>query len=123
MIINLDNLFTDLGIVGGNIFSKNQYEFYKGIQWNDGAVTNNQYEFFKKIGLSRYEFFKQFGSEREFYRSIKKPGVLGELDPRIYDFKTFYEHAGEFLPSPDWILKYSVWNDGGAWFDNEVWID
>jgi len=122
-LINLDELFTSLGIVGGNNNSKSQYDFYKGIIWSDGEITNTQYDFFKKIGLSRYDFFKQFINEREFYRSIAKPGSPEQLDPRIYDFKTFYEHAGEFLSSPDWILKYAAWNDGGAWFDNEVWID
>jgi hypothetical protein len=119
MIINLDNLFTSLGIVGGNVNSKNQYDFYKGIQWNDGQVTNTQYDFFKKIGMSRYDFFKQYISEREFYRSID--------DNRIFDFKTFYEHAGEYLvpitPTDIWILETGFWNDENAWVDDDFWID
>lgn len=123
MIINLDKLFFDLGIISVNQNSTDQYDFYKGIVWNDGTMTNDQYDFFKKIGMSRYEFFKQFINEREFYRSISKPGSPDELDPRIYDFKTFYENAGEFLSSADWILKYGDWNDVGVWVDSELWID
>jgi hypothetical protein len=119
MIINLDNLFTSLGIVGGNVNSKNQYDFYKGIQWGDGEVTNTQYDFFKKIGMSRYDFFKQYINEREFYRSID--------DNRIFDFKTFYKHAGEYLipitPTDIWILETGFWNDENVWVDDDVWID
>lgn len=114
-MIDLDALFTSLGIVGGNPNSKGQYNFYKTIFWNDGDVTRSQYDFFKKVSTSRYEFFKQYVNEREFYRSID--------DVRIYDYKTFYEYAGEYLSSPDWILKRGDWNDIGAWFDEALWID
>jgi hypothetical protein len=123
MIINLDKIFTDLGIVGGNINAKNYYDFYYGIQWNDGDITYNQYDFFKKTGISRFDFFKPYGGEREFYRSIEKTGTTGQIDETIYDFRTFYEKAATFLPSPDWLLRYGVWNDGGSWQDQKVWID
>ena len=115
-MINLDTLFGSLGIVSGNPLAENQYDFYKGIVWNDATITYNQYQFFEKLGVSRRDFFRTYAeNEREFYRDID--------DVRIKDFKTFYEYAGEYLSFPDWILKYGVWNDVGVWFDTEVWID
>jgi len=89
MAIDLNTLFTSLGIVSGNTQSKDQYEFYNGIVWDDATVTYNQKEFFDKVGMSRYEFFKQYGDERSFYDNVD--------DTRISDFKTFYEYAGEYL--------------------------
>lgn len=117
-MINLAELFNTLGIVGGNTAAKNQYEFFKGIQWSDGSTTYNQYEFFKKVGNdSRYDFFKPYINEREFYRNID--------DVRIYDYKTFYQFAGESLGTivSDWILADGTWNDEGFWRDGDVWID
>lgn len=115
-MINLDTLFGNLGIVSGNAAAQNQYEFYKGIVWNDATITYDQYEFFEKIGVSRRDFFRTYAAnEREFYRNTN--------DARIVDFYTFYKYAGEYLSFPDWILKYGTWNDVGAWFDSAVWID
>ena len=115
-MINLDTLFTSLGIVSGNPTAGNQYEFYKGIVWNDATITYDQYQFFEKIGVSRRDFFRTYAAnEREFYRSID--------DPRIYDFYTFYKYAGEYLSNQDWILKTGFWNDSFIWVDTAVWID
>ena len=116
-MIDLGNLFNSLGIVGGNTASNNQYEFYKGIIWNDTTVTYDQYQFFEKIGVSRRDFFETYAeSEREFYRST--------TDPLIKDYYTFYKYAGQYLvPQSDWILDTGDWNDSGFWRDAEVWID
>jgi hypothetical protein len=115
-MINLTTLFNSLGIVSGNINAKNQYDFYYGIVWSDGDTTYNQYEFYQKLG-GRYEFFKQYIDEYNFYQMID--------DPRIYDYKTFYEFAGEYLVSSglDWILETGNWNDANFWIDTEQWID
>ena len=91
--IDLNTLFTNLGIVSGNTQSKNQYEFYKGIVWDDATITYNQKEFFDKVGQNRYEFFKIYGSEKAFYEDVD--------DTRISDFKTFYEYAGQYLAGAD----------------------
>lgn len=115
-MINLDTLFFNLGIVSGNANAQNQYEFYKGIVWNDATITYDQRQFFEKIGVSRREFFETYAeNEREFYRSIN--------DTRIKDYYTFYKYAGSYLSNQDWILKWGVWNDVGVWKDAEVWID
>jgi hypothetical protein len=116
--IDISTLFGDLGIVSGNTNSKNQYEFYYGIVWDDDTITYNQYEFFQKVGMSRYDFFKQYGGEFEFYSNIS--------DPSIIDYKTFYEYAGSFLTTPtssDWILKFGYWEDNYFWVDTDVWKD
>lgn len=119
MSIDLGNLFTTLGIVGGNTASNNQKEFYYGIEWNDATETYNQYEFFEKIGVSRKVFFETYAlNEREFYRDT--------TDVDIVDYKTFYENAGQYLGGggvSDWILTTGDWNDSGFWRDNQVWID
>lgn len=117
MSIDLTTFFDDLGIVSGNTEAVNQYEFFKGIGWDDSTVTNNQYEFFKKIGQSRYDFFKQYENEREFYRSTN--------DIRIKDFWTFYRYAGQYLVgfSDNWILFTGFWDDHNRWVDSENWID
>ena len=91
--IDLNTLFTNLGIVNGNTQSKNQYEFYNGIVWDDATITYNQKEFFDKVGQNRYEFFKTYGDERQFYADID--------DTRISDFRTFYEYAGQYLAGSD----------------------
>lgn len=116
MSIDLSNLFTSLGIVGGNTASNNQYQFYYGIEWNDATFTYNQYEFFEKIGVSRKDFFQTYASnEREFYRDT--------TDPLIVDYKTFYQYAGQYLGFSDWILATGVWRDEGFWRDDQLWID
>jgi len=114
MSINLNTLFTNLGIVGGNTAAKTQYDFYYGIEWSDGSKTYNQYEFFKKIGQSRYNFFKQYLNEYQFYRDT--------TNPNITNFRTFYEFAAEDFVE-DWILDGGIWNDFGVWGDSYVWID
>lgn len=116
--IDLQTLFSDLGIVSGNTNSNNQYEFYYGIVWDDDTITYNQFEFFNKIGMSRYDFFKQYGGEFEFYKNT--------TDPNIYDYKTFYENAGFFLSNPIcdyWILECGYWEDNNCWRNDGVWED
>lgn len=93
MAIDLNTLFTSLGIVSGNTQSTNQYDFYKGIVWDDATITNNQKEFFDKVGQSRYDFFKTYGDERTFYEDVD--------DSRINDFRTFYQYAGQYLAGFD----------------------
>jgi hypothetical protein len=115
-MINLDTLFSSLGIVSGNAAAQNQYDFYKGIVWNDATITYDQYEFFEKLGVSRRDFFRTYAAnEREFYRDID--------DIRIYDFWTFYKHAAEYLDVNDWILKTGFWNDNFFWIDVATWND
>lgn len=118
-MIDLAGLFSDLGIIGGATMSDNFYDFYKGIIWIDDTITNTQYEFFKKINKSRYDFFKEYGNEYDFYKNID--------DERIYDFYTFYKHAGEYIHGgplgSDWILITGHWEDEGFWRDEEVWVD
>jgi len=115
-MINLDTLFSSLGIVSGNPNAKNQYDFYKGIVWSDSTITYDQYQFFEKLGVSRRDFFRTYAdNEREFYRDID--------DVRIYDFRTFYQFASEYLDVNDWILKTGFWNDNFFWVDTETWID
>lgn len=115
-MINLTTLFNTLGIVSGNVNAKNQYEFYLGVVWSDGDTTYNQYEFYQKLG-GRYDFFKQYVSEYDFYQMI--------TDPRINDYKTFHEYAGEYLiPSGlSWILETGFWDDTKNWVDTAVWVD
>lgn len=119
-MIDLGQLFTDLGIAGGNTQSHTQYDFYKGVIWNDADVTYNQYEFFKKVDDSRYAFFKPYPNETQFYKDID--------DDRIYDYDTFYKYAAEYFaggvpPVNNWILDTGNWNDSGVWVDTDVWID
>lgn len=113
--INLDYLFTSLGITGGNVFAKTQKDFYEGITWTDGSTTYNQYQFYKKIGQTPREFFAPYGGEREFYISL--------IDSRIYNYKTYYEYAAGYFTFPDWILKTGFWDDLFAWIDTETWND
>lgn len=117
-MIDLELLFATLGITAGNTSANNQYEFFKGIQWDDDSITYTQFAFFNKIGMSRYEFFKQYGNERTFYASID--------DARIKDFYTFYKYAGEYFggaPTFDWILESGDWSDTGVWKDASAWTD
>ena len=117
-MIDLGQLLYDLGIRGGNTSANNQYEFFKGIVWDDDTITYTQFAFFNKIGMSRYEFFKQYGNERTFYASID--------DARIKDFYTFYKYAGEYLddgPTSYWILLTGRWDDLGLWDDTARWND
>jgi hypothetical protein len=121
-MIDLTTFFDDLGIIGQiNIIngepSYTQYNFFNGIEWSDSTITYNQKEFFDKIGMSRYDFFKQYGDEKTFYESTN--------DSRIWDFKTFYQYAGEYLVglSDNWILFTGFWDDGNIWVDTEIWID
>jgi hypothetical protein len=122
MAIDLTTFFDNLGIVSGNTSADNQYEFYKGITWNDASVTNDQYEFYKKLmsdGGYRYEFFKQYISEYgDFYRD-------GFNDGRVADFYTFYQYASAYLvgTADNWILFDGMWNDSKIWVDTQVWID
>jgi len=116
-MIDLTTFFSNLGITGGATLSNNQYEFYKGVQWNDNDITNTQYEFFKKASGSRYEFFKAYGNERAFYEG-------GFNDVRIVDFKTFYEYAGEYLgggvvPSLDLNLLFLI-NSTGVYYTSDA---
>lgn len=117
-MINLNTLFTNLGIIGGNTAAQNQYEFYWGVEWSDLTKTYNQYQFFQKIGVSRREFFSTYAlNERDFYSTID--------DANIKDFRTYYQFAGAYLPSdgPSWILSTGDWSDDGVWSDTDVWID
>jgi len=95
-MINLTTFFTSFNIVNGNTQSKSFYDFWYGIEFGDGTITYNITEFMTYLGTTRYEFFKSLQStypsvydEYTFYSNID--------DPRIYDFKTFYEYAGEYL--------------------------
>jgi hypothetical protein len=115
-MIDLNTFFSGLGVVGGNTASQTQYDFYKGIEWNDTTFTYNQYEFFEKLGVSRRDFFETYAAnEREFYRDTN--------DVRIVDFWTFYKYAGEYLGVNDWILATGFWRDIGFWRDLETWND
>lgn len=116
-MIDLGTLFTELGIVSGNTASTDQYEFYNGVLWNDDDITYNQYAFFKHLGKTRYEFFKEYGGEYNFYKNVS--------DPRIYDFKTFYQYGGEYFSTEAavWLLITGYWRDIGIWDDTAVWYD
>ena len=101
-MINLTTFFTSLGIVNGNTQAKSFYDFWYGIEFSDNTITYNITDFMTYLGTTRYEFFKSLNSEYPdvydeytFYKNID--------DVRIYDFKTFYEYAGEYFggtPTP-----------------------
>jgi hypothetical protein len=109
-MINLTTLFTSLGIVNGNTQATNFYDFWYGIEFTGGTITYNITEFMTYLGTNRYEFFKSLNTEYPevideytFYQNID--------DVRIYDFKTFYEYAGEYLggsPSPTFQSWYGI---------------
>ena len=124
----MNTFWSDLGVVGGNTSATNQYDLWKGITFNDGFVCASQYDFFTHLGTNRYEFFKSYNSvdsnivsEYTFYQNTS--------DPNIYDFKTFYEYAGQYLipsitptptpsitPSPTPLPIDCIWN-----LNDELW--
>ena len=115
-MINLDTLFTNLGIVSGNALAKNQRDFYNGIVWSDSTITYNQYQFFEKLNTNRRTFFATYAdNERDFYSNT--------TDSNITNFRTFYQRAAAYLSNQDWILTGGIWNDGYIWIDSSVWID
>lgn len=119
MAIDLTTFFSGLGITSVNASASNQYEFYKGVGWNDSTTTNNQYEFYKKLDADeyRYGFYKQYVSEYgDFYRD----GFTN--DARIVDFYTFYKYAaGYFSGGAPFVNEYSMKTDGGS--GNRFYID
>lgn len=107
-MIDLSALFGDLGIVGHQTIeegspSYTQYNFFNGIIWDDDVVTYNQYDFFQKVG-GRWNFFKNYESEKAFYAAVD--------DERIYNFRTFYEWAGEYLVASGIAESLVFYSDG-----------
>ena len=110
--INLTTFFTSLGITGGNTQATNFYDFWKGIEFSGGTITYNITDFMTYLGTNRYEFFHSLEStypgvfdEYTFYKNID--------DVRIYDFKTFYEYAGEYFGGG--VVSYQIYIDDNNW--------
>lgn len=98
MSINLNGFWQSWGVVSGNTAATNEYEFWKGMVMSNGQVLNNQFDFFTYHNTTRYEWFKALQGtypdvwdEYTFYKNTN--------DPRIFDFKTFYQYGGSYLVS------------------------
>jgi hypothetical protein len=96
MSINLNGFWQSWDVVSGNTAATNEYEFWKGMVMSTGQVLNNQFDFFTYHNTTRYEWFKALQGtypdvwdEYTFYKNTN--------DPRIFDFKTFYQYCGEYL--------------------------
>ena len=90
-MIDLNDVFNEIGVVNGNLNANNYLSFFQGVVWDDDSVTNTPYDFFLKTPQgSRRAFFTHYAeSERDFYMNVD--------DPRIFNFDTFYKFAGEYL--------------------------